>query len=114
MGECPCCGQSIMDSPLKVSMEFNTIICGSTALEVTPKECEITFVLHKAWPHGVSQSRLISQVWGHAAIEEPTIRNTVYTARKKLNTIGYTIRALRSRGYRLEKLGQLTKKEAAQ
>ena len=104
---CPCCGQIIKGADLKVSMEFNTVICGSTALAVTPKECEIIFVLQKAWPHGVTQPRLISEVWGHAAIEEPTVRNTVYTARKKLNTIGYSIRALRSRGYRIERLGAM-------
>lgn len=104
---CPCCGQIIAGASLKVSMEFNTVIHGSTALEVTPKECEMIFVLWKCWPHGIPQSRLAQRVWGHEGPPETAIRNLVYNSRKKLNTIGFTIRAIRNRGYRLERLGAM-------
>jgi DNA-binding winged helix-turn-helix (wHTH) protein len=107
---CPCCGAIIAGADLKVSMDFNTVICGSTALEVTPKECEIIFVLWKCWPHGIPQERLIQRVWGHEGHAESGVWNIVYNARKKLNTIGYTIRAIRNRGYRLERLGAMSRK----
>lgn len=107
---CPCCGQALKDLPLKVSLEFNTIICGDVALEVTPKECEIVFVLQKSWPHTTSQRKLMEQVWGGLPVDDVSMRNMVYNTRKQVNKIGYTIRAVRSRGYRLERLGMFLKK----
>lgn len=106
---CPCCGQLIKGADLKVSMEFNTVICGDRALKLTPKQCEIVYVLQRAWPHTLPTSRLISQVWGHAEVDDPTVRNTIYTARKRLKTIDYTIRATHSRGYRIERLRMMSR-----
>lgn len=107
---CPCCGQSIADSTLRVSLEFNVVIHGSTALDVTPKECEIIHVLQAAWPNTLPTERLVSRVWGRSSnVNEESMRNLVYNARRKLNTIDFTIRAVRNRGYRLERLGHMSR-----
>lgn len=101
---CPACGAVIQQSPLKVSLEFNVVICGDRALAMTPKEAEVIFSLHKTWPHTMTNSRLILAVWGRDTPEEGTVRNTIYTARLKLKSVGWTIRATQKRGYRLERI----------
>lgn len=101
---CPCCGQRLADLPLKVSMEFNTIICGYVALQVSPKQAEIAYVLRDHWPHNVHKERLIQKVWGRMSPEENTMRTMIYTTRKALETIGWTIRNSRTHGYRLDKI----------
>ena len=101
---CPCCGHSIDSPSLKVSLDFNTLISGNTALEVPPKICEFIFALQKAWPHTLPFSRANHAVWGHEGGAEGSLRNLAYSARKILNTLGYTVRASIKRGYRLERL----------
>lgn len=101
---CPCCGQRIENSPLKVSLEFNTVICGGMALELEPKQAELMYVLRKHWPRNVHKDRLLSQVWGQQQVEENAVRTTIYQTRKRVAAIGYTIRNSRKQGYRLEKL----------
>jgi DNA-binding response OmpR family regulator len=101
---CPCCRQKIADSPLRVSLEFNTVICGNMALEIEPRQAELVYVLRKHWPRNVHNDRLISQVWGAMPVDEAAVRTTIYQTRKALEPIGYTIRNSRKQGYRLEKM----------
>jgi len=101
---CPCCGQPISNSDLKVSVEFNTLIYGARALEVPPHVCELVYALNAAWPRPVLPARIIHAVWGHGGAAEGSMRNLVYQARQYVEQIGFTIRPNRTRGYRLERL----------
>ena len=103
---CPCCGGQIKDAKLKVSLEFNTIICGDKAIEVTPTQAEIIFVLKKNFPDFVPRERLILAVWGQAGIDDNVLRTMIYGTRKVLLQIGYTISASTGNGYRLVQPGQ--------
>ena len=101
---CPCCGQRLSDLPLKVSMEYNTVICGSVALVLSPKQAEIAYVLQQSYPHNLHKERLIAKVWGRMSPEENTMRTMIYTTRKALETIGWTIKNSTRQGYRLDKI----------
>ena len=103
---CPCCGGQIKDAKLKVSLEFNTVICGDRAIEVTPTQAEIIFVLKKHFPDVVARERLILAVWGQEGIGDNVLRTLIYVTRKILLQVGYTISASTGNGYRLVQPGQ--------
>ena len=103
-GECPCCGQPIEGIDFKVSLEFNSILCGAVALTATPTQTEILFVLRKHFPKNIHKERLISAVWGSKPVSDSCFRTFVYQARKTAEMLGYTIRHSVHEGYRLSKL----------
>ena len=102
--KCPCCGGSIKDAKLKISLEFNTIICGDKAIVVQPVQAELLFVLRKHFPKNVHKEILVPAVWGSKEVDDTAVRTMVYTARKVIEPLGWTIGHSSNRGYRLMEL----------
>ena len=107
---CPCCGQAIKDANFKVSLEFNTVIVGDRALEVTPTQAEIIFILRQHYPANVHKTRIMLKLWGAEQRSDQGLRSLLYQTRKQLEKIGYTILNSTTQGYRLSK----QRKEVAQ
>lgn len=105
---CPCCGAKIKpERRFIVVLEHNMIICEGRAIKVTPKQAELLYALQKAYPRVVTTGSLIQQVWANQIENDGSIRTMIYQTNLKIKPLGYSVRATHSRGYRLERIGQL-------
>ena len=106
---CPCCGAKIKpERQFLVSLDYNTVICKGLAIKVTPTQAELLFVLQKAYPRIVTTDSLIQQVWANRIEDDHLLRTMVYQTNLKIKALGYCVRSTRTRGYRLEQIGQIS------
>ena len=101
---CPACGSPIKDAPLRISLEYNTLIYGAHAIKLTPKQAEMLWVLRKAYPNLLAREMLLARVWGQQEVEDNAVRTMVSQTRKIIEKIGWTIRPVTNRGYVLASL----------
>ena len=61
---CPCCGAEVDKSQLLVDLKTNFCVIKGTPVHLYPKEAEILYSLHQAYPRAVSHDRLFALCYG--------------------------------------------------
>lgn len=61
---CPCCGGSVNEPHIRVSLDANVATIGARTVKLTPLEAEILHTLVAAYPNVVRYERLIAKVYG--------------------------------------------------
>jgi DNA-binding response OmpR family regulator len=97
---CPTCDSEIEDT-VTVDLDLNTIASRGGSIILSPLQAEVAYILVKKMPRVVDMDSLIIQVWGQKEPEDPknSFNVTLHDLRKKIETIGLSIKNLRGRGY---------------
>jgi DNA-binding response OmpR family regulator len=100
---CPCCGSRIEARRPVVDLNTNTVAFGQVSVLATPRVAEVLSVLVGKYPGITTLDDLISTVWaGDEFVTLSNIRAHVCFARETVEALGFRIRAISGRGYRLE------------
>lgn len=101
---CPTCGGPLKDFPLTVDLNANVLLCGDTAIKVSPRLAELIWLLCHHHPRTVSRERMFTKLWPSGDVEEKTLDTVICYARRCVEKLGYGIKAEYKVGARLVKL----------
>ncbi len=98
--------QAVTVGTLKLDEDKRRIVCGNTALTLTPTEYEVLKYLMLHAEQAVSREELLNEVWGfETSVETRATDDTVRRLRQKLDACedcGVSIAAVWGFGFRLE------------
>lgn len=101
---CPTCGQALPETGLKVDLTHNVLLYRKHAIQLTPREAEIAFVLARHAPGVVPHEHLRAHVFGAGEgvqDEQRTISVVLRRIRVKIAEAGLSVRSVRGVGWAL-------------
>lgn len=100
---CPCC-KSVVEVPLLVDLNTNTVTVPEHHIKLWPKEAEILYTLWQKFPATVSRNSIMTALYGRHDEPETDHVVTVLIAniRRKVRETSIKVKAVHKRGYRLE------------
>ena len=102
MGACPTCGQAMPETGLKVDLMHNVLLYRQQAIQLTPMEAEIAFVLARAAPELVPHEHMRAAVYGAGEgvkDEQRTISVVIRRIRARIAGAGLSIKSIRGVGW---------------
>lgn len=109
-GACPCCGQSVPESRLYVSLSNNTAALDGKTVKLSVMHARILAALSRAWPAPCEHETIWQSVWGDRPAENERNTITVHLSKmdRELEALGIGIKNVRAVGYRLVLPGEAT------
>lgn len=101
---CPTCGAPVdWSEGAVIDFATNTAILDGRAVKLLPREADVLFVLAERMPRTVSVDELNHAYAPSLDLKSNTLRQYVFTLRRKLKGHAYRIDWVWRRGYRLVK-----------
>jgi uroporphyrinogen-III synthase len=85
-----------------VELQGQVALVGDERVQLSPREAGVLAALAGRAGAVVSRARLLRTVWGGGSDDEHVVGVTVGRLRKKLGTVGASVRTVPRRGYRLD------------
>jgi len=103
--KCPTCGAPLSGYRPYVDLDRNQFISISGVVSLSAMEAEIAAVLARAYPGVARRDAIILGVWGGGDVPISNSATVIISKlRKRLNSIGWTVKSVRSRGYMLTRI----------
>ena len=104
MNCCPTCGQALPETDLRVDLTHNVLLYRGQAIELTPMEAEVTYVLARHAPEVVPHPHLRARVYGAGEgvkDEQRTISVMIRRIRARIACVELSIKSIRGIGWAL-------------
>lgn len=109
MQKCPMCKEELPAEKLLVSLDLNHVAYKGMFQKLCPNEAVFLHTLNEAYPEMVTYHQMISKLWGNSPPKITACRQVmVFWAgelRKFGKRLGFNIKAVKDKGYRLELIG---------
>lgn len=102
---CPTCGTPFTGERPRIDLDANTFICASGWVHLPGIRIEILTILLKAYPGVARHEAIFLGIYGGGEMPEgDPIKVHVSNIRKALRPLGWDVRVVHKRGYRLARL----------